>query len=164
MNIGFRLFLLILLSNSITQAVMPDSASVKDNAAFIDNNFGISNVILSQTIAKDIQGVYTSTLFYDSSNSEYDTSFVMNVSDTYIETKNLITNITKTEKTAFFARGTHTVSGADMFITYSENDVFLILTKATGNYTRYGEYSLLILYLDRNGPASMNFILRKVKS
>jgi hypothetical protein len=159
-----RSFFTIIFAIGLAGAAVPDSASMADNAQFLDEHFGISKVTFSQSILKELQGTYTSTLFYDSIYKEVDTSFVMNVSDTFVETKSLINKIVRTEKTAFFAKGTDTESGSEIFITYSEDNVFLILTKTSGSDTRYGEYSLLILYQDSFGPATMNFILRKAKA
>jgi len=139
-----------------------DSTAMKEISAFLNDNAGVINVKFHPSILKNIQGTYVSTFYYDSTNNEADTTFRLVVSDSAMETSITGTTTKRVEKTAFFCTGTYKSSNTELFVNYSTNDVFMFLTSAQEKYKDYGDWSILIMYQDKNGPHSMHFILKKI--
>jgi hypothetical protein len=146
-----------------TVAAPLDSAALKDAAKYLEQNCGLSDIHFHSSILKEIQGSYASTLFYDSLTSENDTTMRVIIKDSSIETSIIDGGPHKVEKMSFFCTGTYKANGSLFYVNYSLSDSFIYITRAQGKQLNFGDYSLMIMYKDKSGPRSMNFIIKKVK-
>jgi hypothetical protein len=146
-----------------TVAAPLDSAAVEDATKFLEQNCGLVDIHFHNSILKEIQGSYSSTLFYDSLSSENDTTMRVDIKDSSIETSMINGGPRRLEKMSFFCTGTYKTNGSLFYVTYSQSDAFIYISRTLGKQLTFGDYSLMIMYKDKRGPRSMNFILKKVK-
>jgi hypothetical protein len=146
-----------------TVAAPLDSAAMKDAATYLEQNCGLVDIHFHNSILKEIQGSYASTLFYDSIESENDTTMRVIIKDSSIETSMISGGPRRVEKTSFFCTGTYKTNGSLFYVNYSLEDSFIYITQAQGKQLNYGDYALMITFKDKNGPHTMNFIIKKVK-
>lgn len=110
-----------------------DSAAMKNATRFLEQNYGLSDIHFHNSILKEIQGSYVSALFYDSIESENDTTMRVVIKDSTIETSMINGGPRRVEKTSFFCTGTYKTNGSLFYVNYTLEIHSFILPGLKGN-------------------------------